>query len=195
MPVWGIIIFIILYILAASLYPGGSDVNKTAAGFSWKYNYWCELLATESQNGQPNTARPVAIIAMVVLAISLIIFWYNIPGLFSSRRIYSGLIRYSGISSMLVFPVLLTGFHDMVINLAALLGSIAIIILIVNLHRHKMYFLFYFGIICLLLCGGNNYVYYTAHLLHYLPVIQKFSFLIFLLWFTLLNIKLYRKNI
>jgi hypothetical protein len=194
-PVWGILIFITLYILAASLYPGGSDVYKTASGFSWRHNYWCELLAKQSINDQPNAARPVAIIAMFVLAISLIIFWYYIPGLFTSGRMGSRVIRYSGISSMLVLPVMLTGFHDRVINLAALLGCIAIIILIVNLHRHKMYLLFYFGILCLLLCGVNNYVYYTTHVLYYLPVIQKISFLIFLLWFTLLTAKLYRKII
>jgi len=195
MPVLGFLLFLTLYILAASRYPGGSDADKTAAGFSWQNNYWCELLAEESQNGQLNMARPVAIIAMVVLVISLIIFWYHIPGLFTPRKIGSGVIRYSGICSMLVLPVMLTGFHDRVINLASLLGCIAIIVLIANLYRHKMFLLFYFGILCLLLCGVNNYVYYTAHFMHYLPVIQKISFLLFLFWFALLTVKLYRKII
>lgn len=193
-PVWGILLFIILYIVSASLYPGGSDADKTAKGFSWQHNYWCELMAREAQNGLPNSARPVAITAMFVLAISLAIFWYQAPLLFQNRKMDSLLIRYFGIGSMLVLPLLLRGIHDSVINLAALLGCIAIVALLLNLYRYKMNRLFYMGLFCLLLCGINNYVYYTGYLLHLLPVIQKISFFIFLLWFSLLTIKLYRKR-
>jgi hypothetical protein len=194
LPVLGIGLFIVLYIIAAYLYPGGSDADKTAIGFSWQHNYWCELLATQAQNGKTNTARPVAITAMMVLAISLIIFWYRIPLLFLERIIGGKAMQWSGIGSMVVLPLLLTDSHDMVINSAALLGCIGIIILMTNLIKHKMYLLFYIGMICLLLCAVNNYVYYTKKLLHNLPVIQKISFLIFLLWFVLLSVKLYRKK-
>ncbi len=195
LPAWGMFLFVILYVVAASAYPGGSDADKAATGFSWQHNYWCELMATDSQNGKPNAARPIAILAMMVLAISLSIFWFTIPRLFTYKRTGSQIIRYSGIASMLVLPLLLTGFHDTVINIAALFGCIAIIGLLVNLFRHKMYRLFYLGIFCLLLCGINNYVYYSSHLLQHLPVIQKISFLFFLLWFILHSLKLYRKNI
>jgi hypothetical protein len=194
LPIWGIAFFIILYIVSASLYPGGSDINKRATGFSWQHNYWCELMATNGQNGQPNTARPVAITAMVVLAISLIIFWYHIPRLFPYRQISNRVIRFCGIGSMFVMPLLLAGFHDTVINTAALFGCIAILGLLINLYRYKMYQLFYHGIFCLLLCGINNYIYYSKDLLHYLPVVQKISFIFFLLWFILLSVKLYRKE-
>ena len=104
------------------------------------------------------------------------------------------MIRYAGVGSMLVIPFLLTGFHDHVINTAALLGCIAMIILLVNLFRQRMLLLLGTGILCLLLCGVNNYVYYSQDLLHYLPVIQKISFFIFLLWFSLLSLMLYRKQ-
>ncbi|MBL7725070.1 MAG: hypothetical protein JNK27_13040 [Chitinophagaceae bacterium] len=193
-PVLGMLLFIMLYIAAALLYPGGSDFNRSATEFSWQNNYWCELLATKAQNGQSNIARPVAIFAMAVLAISLIIFWYTIPGLFAGKRTGSRVIRYAGIGSMLVTPLLLTGFHDHVINTAALLGCIAIIVLLINLFRYRMLLLFSTGILCLLLCGVNNYVYYSKDLLHYLPVIQKISFFIFLLWFCLLSLALYRRQ-
>jgi len=193
-PVLGILLFIMLYFVAALLYPGGSDFNRSGTGFSWQHNYWCELLAADAQNGQLNTARPVAILAMIVLMISLIIFWYTIPGLFAGKRTGSRMIRCTGIGSMLVIPLLLTGFHDHVINTAALLGCIAIIILLVNLFRHRMLLLLGTGILCLLLCGVNNYVYYSKDLLTYLPVIQKISFLIFLLWFSLLSLALYKRG-
>lgn len=104
------------------------------------------------------------------------------------------MIRYAGIGSMLVIPFLLTGFHDHVINIAALLGCIAIIVLLVNLFRHNMFLFFGIGIFCLMICGVNNYVYYSKDLLHYLPVIQKISFIIFLFWFSLLSLALYKRR-
>lgn len=194
LPLWGFLLFIILYILATALYPGGSDANESAQGFSWRHNYWCELMATEARNGQPNSARLVAITALFILAISLVYFWYQVPLLFHNRKIDSRVIRYCGIGSMLVLPFLLNGMHDSVINLAALLGCIAIATFLLNMYRHKIFRLFYFGLFCLLLCGINNYVYYTGHLLHLLPVIQKFTFLIFLLWFSLVTLKLYHRK-
>lgn len=194
LPVWGILLFIIFYFLSASAYPGGSDADKTAKGFSWQHNYWCELLAKEARNGQLNNARPIAITAMTILAISLIIFWYTIPPLFTNNTIVNRIITYTGTGSMLLIPLLLTNSHDLVINSAGFLGCIAIIGLLVNLFRLRLYFLLYLGIFCLLLCGLNNYVYYSNNLMTYLPVIQKISFLIFLLWFILVTIKGYKKN-
>jgi hypothetical protein len=194
LPVWGIIIFCILYIISAALYPGGNDSDKTTIGFSWQHNYWCELISSQAQNGQSNTARPVAITALLVLTISLVIFWYQVPQLFHTRNAGSLIIRYCGISSMLVMPLLLTGIHDTVINLAGGLGCIAIALLLVKLYNHRMYFLFWQGIAGLLICAANNYIYYTKGLLHYLPVIQKISFVFFLLWFVQLCIKQKRRG-
>ena len=189
LPVWGIISFILLYIIATFLYPGGSDANKTTEGFSWQHNYWCELMASQAQNGKINTAKPVAITAMFVLAISLIVFWYCIPGLFGNNG-GSKLIRYCGIGSMLILPLMFAGLHDTVMNVAGLLGCIAIAVLLTRLYHHKMYGSFIHGILCILLCAANNYIYYTGNFFYWLPIIQKISFIVFLLWFIMLTIKL-----
>ena len=190
LPVWGIGIFILLYIVAASIYPGGSDADKMATGFSWQHNYWCELMASYAQNGEINTARPVAITAMFVLAISLILFWYCIPRLFGDKTAGGHVIRYFGIASMLVVPFMFAGLHDTVMNIAGLLGCIAITVLLTNLLTHKMYWPFAHGILCILLCAANNYIYYTGNFFYWLPIIQKISFIVFLLWFIMLTIKL-----
>ena len=190
LPVWGIALFVALYIIATFLYPGGSDANKMTAGFSWQHNYWCELMASDAQNGEVNTARPVAITAMFVLAISLIIFWYHIPRLFGDKKTGSLVISYCGVSSMLVVPFMFAGLHDTVMNIAGLLGCIAITVLLTKLLTHKMYWFFVHGILCILLCVANNYIYYTGNFFYWLPIIQKISFIVFLLWFIMLTIKL-----
>lgn len=193
LPAAGILLFILLYIAAAMLYPGGSDADRFAVGFSWKHNYWCELMNTHAQNRQPNTGRPLALAAMAVLIISLVSFWLLIPFLFMKDCRFGWLIRISGASSMLVTPFLLTGRHDLVINLAGFCGCLAIIALQVNLFRHHYRLFFAGGILCILLCGLNNYVYYSQDLLPHLPVIQKITFLVFLGWFFGLSLLLYRQ--
>ena len=37
-PIFGTILFVVLYIVATLLYPGGSQVDKNSIGFSWMNN-------------------------------------------------------------------------------------------------------------------------------------------------------------
>jgi hypothetical protein len=148
-------------------------------------------MAPEAKNGEPNTARPIGITAMFVLAISLGLFWFYIPKLFGFRTYTKQLVRYCGILSMAVLIFFLAGFHDSVINIAGVLGVIAMSLVIVALYKNRSYGLFALGIVCILLCILNNYIYYTEHFFYYLPIVQKISFLVFLLWFWLLDFRLY----
>lgn len=191
MPAWGICLYVLLYIIATYLYPGGSDINKTAAGFSWQHNYWCELMASHAQNGQINAARPVAITALFVLGISLSLFWYFASLLFRTRSAGRILIRYAGILSMITMVLLLFAEHDPVINTAGALGMTALIIVSVGLYKKRNYTLAAMGILCMLLSALNNYIYHSSWL-YYLPVIQKVSFAVFLLWFIRVSFYLYR---
>jgi hypothetical protein len=193
-PVIGICFFIILYFIAAALYPGGSEINRSAKGFSWRHNYWCDLLETHAENGEPNTARPVAIAAMAILCISVGSFWYFVPRLFAFNPFIKKIIQWTGILSMSIIVFLQADFHDIVINTAGLSGIIAITGTLIGLYKNHSYLLFVAGVLCLLLFFLNNYIYYTKQLIYYLPVIQKISFLLFLLWFSLIAIHLFQKT-
>lgn len=192
LPVLGVIFFIILYIIAASLYPGGSFLHPLSSGYNWKENYWCELLAPKAKNGNSNTSRPVAIIAMSVLALTLVYFWYQLPLLFPGQNKSSLIIRAGGIGSMLVMPFMLFGNHDFTVNLAGLLGFIALSFTLVSLFKNRMILTGIFTAFCMLLCLLNNYIYYSGHYISSLALIQKFTFLTFLSWFSVLSIRLYR---
>src|SRR3954449_6164304 len=63
LPLFGIILFLLLYFIATLYYPGGAQFDKTTKGFSWTQNYWCNLLNENAINGLPNPARPIAITA------------------------------------------------------------------------------------------------------------------------------------
>ncbi len=150
-------------------------------------------MADHAQNGQVNTARPVAITAMSVLGISLSLFWYFASFLFRSRSAGRILIRYAGISSMLTMVFLLFAEHDPVIYTAGALGMTALIIVTVGLYKKKNYSLAAMGMLCMLLSALNNYIYFTNEL-YYLPVIQKISFAVFLFWFIRVSLYLYRSQ-
>ena len=192
-PVLGILIFVILYILATFLYPGGSQADKNSIGFSWLNNYWCNLLNETAINGHPNPSRFIALSGMFVLCLALSYFWLLFPKYTNIPKWGMLIIQISGILAMAIGLFLFTEHHDIVINLAGIFGLLALSGTFIGLYKNKWYGLFYFGILNLLLIGLNNYVYYTKGMIIYLPIVQKIAFLSFLIWVCCMNIKMYSK--
>ncbi|HVK47395.1 MAG TPA: hypothetical protein VM488_06125 [Pseudobacter sp.] len=194
-PAFGSLIFCVLYLVAAYRYPGGSQLDQQSIGFSWTQNYWCNLLSETAINGLPNNSRPVAMVAMIVLAITLIYFWYFFPvqaGFAKPARI---LIQASGAAAMLTGLFMSGEWHDMIINLASLFGLIAIAGTFAGLYKLKWNILLWFGVLNLLLVGLNNYLYYIVDLRYYLPLVQKITFFSFLLWNSIISIGMYRRSL
>lgn len=194
MPVFGITVFVVLYIVATILYPGGSQADKNSVGFSWINNYWCNLLNENAINGQHNTAKPVAITGMFVLFLTLALFWFLFPKYIILRTKLKLTIQASGTIAMAIAFFLFTSInHDLIVNLASVFGLVATIGTFIGLYKQKWFGLFAFGILNILLVVINNYVYYTVELIFYLPVIQKISFASFLIWICCIDINLYQK--
>lgn len=193
-PIFGTIIFVVLYFVATLLYPGGSQVDKNSIGFSWANNYWCNLLNENAINGQNNPAKPIAMAGMFVLCLTLSFFWFLFPKSIILDRKLKLAIQISGTLAMTIAFFLFTNInHDLVTNLASIFGLIATIGTFIGLYKSRWFGLFTFGLLNILLVGLNNYVYYTKGLIVYLPVIQKISFATFLIWICCINLKLYRK--
>ncbi len=194
LPVFGTVLFVCLYFVATLYYPGGSQVDSHSKGFSWANNYWCNLLNETSINGQLNTARPVAIAALFVLCLTLTIFWYLFPkhtGLKGSVKL---VIQISGTLAMTTAMFLFTDLHDTIVNIASLCGLVATAGTFIGVHQLKWTKLFWFGIFNLALVALNSILYYGNGLKLYLPVVQKITFLFFLLWICLITIDLYRRQ-
>lgn len=194
LPFFGIVLYVLMYLVATFLYPGGNQVDKTFKGFSWAQNYWCNLLNEIAMNGEPNSARPIALAAMVILCFSLAFFWYilSLKAGFNKRgRIIIGL---SGCIAMVFTIFLFTGYHDLIIDAATLFGLIAIIGTFIGLQKLGWKKLFWFGIFNLCLIVVNNVFYYGDGLIIYLPVVQKITFSCFLVWFCLVDFNLYKKK-
>jgi hypothetical protein len=72
-------------VVSAAYYPGGSWLDRRAAGHDLVRNFLCDLLAPVAINGQPNLVGSVAMMAgMGVFALGLALYWWSMPRLFSS---------------------------------------------------------------------------------------------------------------
>jgi hypothetical protein len=142
---FGILVFALLYVAATFYYPGGSNADKTTAGFDWFNNYWCDLTGQFAKNGATNSARPIALTAMIILCSTLAVFWFYVPRLFSDNK-FNQVIRYAGITSMTVAVFLFTDFHDTVINVAGTLGIAALTGVFIGLYKNNLTKLFGYGV-------------------------------------------------
>ena len=190
-PFIGSFLFVILYVIAALIYPGGSAADKTTIGYSWADNYWCNLLSEKAINGQTNAARPVAVSAMFVLCLALSTFWILFPAITQLKKYHKLLIQVAGTVCMLTSFLLLTRIdHDLAINASSAFGLIAMIGTLIALYQLKWKWLFALGFFDLMLVALNNYLYHANEMM-YLPIVQKFSFLAFLVWFSFISVHLY----
>lgn len=191
--VLGIGLFLLLYLIAALYYPGGSDAHPTAQGFSMIHNYWCDLLAKGAKNGQFNPARPIAIAGMITLCLALSMFWYLLPRLLNKGKHHYNIVQFAGIISMLLAIFIFSNYHDLIINSAVFFGVIALTGTYIALYRSKSYRTLVFGLFCLLLILSNSYIYYTKYFINTLPLLQKITFLCYLLWIAFIDLKIYFK--
>ncbi len=194
-PILGTLVFICLYFISTLFYPGGSQVDKNSKGFSWTNNYWCNLLNENAMNEQHNSARPLAMASMFVLCLTLAIFWYIFPRMVDFKKSSRLIIQISGGLAMAIGMFIFTDLHDTIVNVASLCGLVATVGTFIGLHKLKWTKLFGLGILNLTLIVLNNILYYGDGLKLFLPVVQKITFLFFLLWICLISINLYRRQI
>lgn len=192
-PLFGSLLYGGLYFIATLLYPGGSQFDKQAKGFSWMHNYWCNLLNQYAINGQTNPARPIALAAMVILCATITVFWFIFPLYARFQRTNRLLMQISGITAMATGLFLFTPLHDIVINTAGFFGLIALTGTLAGLRKLRRTGLFWMGLFVLLLIAVNNILYYGQGLMYYLPVVQKCTFLYFLLWMGLISLSLHKE--
>lgn len=193
LPMAGMILFVVFYIIAAWQYPGGSYAFPNKTGFNFKDNYLCDLLDAQTINGLQNTARTYARIALAILCFSLILLWVYLPKLFTVKNKGQIIMSVAGILSMVITLFLASEVHDIIIRIAGVFGTLALILAVFELYKDRYVILFFLGIICLVLFLTNYYIYETGLLLYTLPLIQKITFLFCISWFLLLNRALDKK--
>ncbi|MCF8239265.1 MAG: hypothetical protein K9I85_13975 [Saprospiraceae bacterium] len=184
LPLWGIACYCLLYFLACNLYPGGIRWANAELGFSVRDSYWCDLISTTTRTGGPNPARPIALFALYLLCGSLAWMWYTLPQKIQLSSAGKASLHWGGVGSMVVTGFLPTPFHDLVIHLAGLLGLIALAGTVHALWVSDRRSIGLAGVFCMILCVCNYWIYNTHSGIAALPLLQKVTFFLFLLWFV-----------
>ncbi|MFD0863802.1 hypothetical protein ACFQ1M_16420 [Sungkyunkwania multivorans] len=193
LPIFGMVIFVLLYFFAAMLYPGGSDAFPNKPGFSFIHNYLCDLLDVQAINGELNTSRALAIVALGILCTSLILLWFYLPVIFTTKSVNQKITLVTGVASLGMTVFLSSVNHDLILRIAGSFGVITLLSVLIELFKIRFFKLFGWGVFCLFIFLGNYYVYETGSLIRALPLIQKVTFLSFIGWFVVLNLVVYRK--
>jgi hypothetical protein len=189
----GIILFLLLYFLATKYYPGGSNFYPQEKGFSWSNNYWCELLGENAKNGQNNRARPIALLAMVILTFSISLFWVKLPNLIPMRLWMSRILQISGVISMFSAIFIFSSYHDFYVTISVLFGTLAFSLALYGLYTHHFMRYFNYCVLCLVLIQANNFIYLSSILIDYLPLLQKITFILVFAWIVVLSMRFLKK--
>jgi hypothetical protein len=192
-PIAGIIAFLVLYAIAALNYPGGIKTDPTTVGFSLTRNYWCDLLDATAYNGQPNPARPIGIVATLLLSVAFSVLFWQLPAFLGANE-RNRLMRWVGIGGLMAGACIFTPWHGQALALGGVLLGIALLILMYELWRVGLKRVFWAGIGCLAIGGLCYFMYYTSWQLSALALTQKFSFLAFFVWVSWINWVFYRSH-
>ena len=68
------IISVILIVIAALAYPGGSLLDKNSVGFGWSKNFISNLFEAKAINGSENPGRIWAILGMAFQSVVMVFF-------------------------------------------------------------------------------------------------------------------------
>jgi hypothetical protein len=192
LPLVGMGLFVLLYVLAAFKYPGGSWMMPQQNGFSFWNNYLCDLLDQNAINGELNTARYLARTSLTVLCLSLFLIWYYLPNLFKGEKFNISIMWLSGMAALITTAFLSSGTHDNTVRIAGFFAVIAFLTCFLELFKAGYLKLFIFGAVCLIIFLFNYYIYETGQFIRLLPIIQKITFVCFIIWFIVLDIFLYQ---
>lgn len=144
----------------------------------------------KSVNGQLKAARPFSIEALIILCLSLIIFFIQFADTCVKSRVWARIINIFGVLSMTCAMLIITKYHDVMIIISSVFGIFVVVGIIKELYTSNMRFYKISGVACVLLLGVNNYIYYTGSFIEILPLLQKITFLTVLLWVAGLNVNL-----
>ena len=194
LPLIGMLLFVICYVVAAGLYPGGSWNDLAQPGFSWRHNYLCDLLDARAVNGMLNTGKYWARAALAFLCLGLMVLWYHLPLLTKGPAWFRNLLRYSGMGALGAMVFLRADTHDLTVRIAGVFGLVALSLLLFGLWKQGHKIFVFLGGWCLGMFLVNYTIYETGDFVYWLPLIQKITFLSFIVWFVWMDVFLWQRK-
>jgi len=177
----GIILSLVLLYLATQHYPGGSQADKNSVGYSWLNNYLSNLFSPKAVNGAENTARIWADFGMLFFCSSILIFFIDFSTKIPDKNAQK-IIKYCGIGSMAFAFLAVTPLHDLMVRLSCTLSMMAIFYITVFVLKSRLVGFKILSVLVLVFLYGGAYVYFSGNGLQILPILQKATFGISIIW-------------
>jgi hypothetical protein len=193
-PIFGIALYIIIFTFAASQYPGGSTNYPHSNGYSFFNNLLCDAMDPITKNGSINSARFIAVISHLILSFTMISFFYILPKMFLIENRNTKLMSFFGRITMTIFIFMSTEYHDLIVTITGVLGTIALIPLFIELQYYKNKNMKHLVYLCYTLSVIVFLIFETKIGIYYLPIIQKITFAADALWVVWTCIIVINKN-
>lgn len=182
----GILISLLLLFISTLLYPGGSQHDKNSAAYDWQHNYISNLFNSKAINGTDSDSPFWAAGGMFFLSASFGLFFIR----FSKKipvKSATIVIKYFGVGAMVFAFMSVTKYHDIMVTVAATLGLVSIFYCTVYIFKSTLHWAKILSVILLISVYACTYLYYTSSYLEALPVTQKSSLGINIIWVLLLE--------
>ncbi len=193
-PIVGMGLYLIIFSIAASDYTGGSINVPTADSYSFFNNFLCDVMDPITKQGNFNSARNLAVISHLVLSFTMICFFYLLPEIFNKRGKNFYLIRYTGMFTMSVFIFMYTSYHDLVVTLTGIFGTVALVPFFIELRHYPNKPLKILAYACFILSIIVFFIFETKFGFYYLPFLQKITFLFDMVWVIWVSLIVLRKK-
>lgn len=193
-PMIGLAVYVIVFIYAASLYPGGSLYHADATEYSYFHNLLCDAMDKVTQTGKVNDGRFMAVVSHLILSFTMIAFFLVLPGVFDWKNRNIKMIRYFGVLSMAVFAFMFTDYHDLVVTITGIIGTIAMIPFFIELRRLPDLGFKTISFLCFGLSIIVFLMFETKIGFYYLPLIQKIAFVVDAIWVYWVCIMVIKKD-
>lgn len=186
--------YLILFYSAAQMYPGGSYNHPDAQGYSLFHNFLCDVMEPVTRAGIDNPARHLAIVSHLVLSFTMVSFFYLLPEIFQRSNLRIFLIRYVGVLTMTVFVFMFSSYHDLIVTLTGLLGTIALVPFFIELRGYPNFRLRLLAYVCFGLSLVVYFIFQTKLGFYYLPFLQKITFVLDAVWVVWVSLIVRNQN-
>ncbi|WP_229368192.1 hypothetical protein [Telluribacter humicola] len=170
-----VVISVVLLLIATSLYPGGSILDRNSAGFNWSKNFISNLFAARAINGLENPSRIWALVGMAFHSVGYGTFFIN-----TSKKIphshSAHVLRYIGMANMLFVFLITTPLHDLMVTISSTLSMMGLFYVTVFIFKTRLHLLKCCCILCLLIFYYTLFLYGSGNW-GLLAIMQKVSFI------------------
>ncbi|MTI38211.1 hypothetical protein [Fulvivirga lutimaris] len=191
-PIVGMALYLIVFAYTTTLYPGGSINEPLASSHSYFHNFLCDLMNPTAAHGVINPARPLAIVAHLILSFTMISFFYILPEIFDTENRNTKLMRGFGMFTMTVFILMYTSYHDLIVTLTGAFGTVALVPFFIELYKYQGKRLKQLAYACYAMSIIVFISFQTKIGFYYLPFLQKITFVldaIWVIWVSLIVLK------